>query len=76
MPVSSATQTALNLKANLANPTFTGTLVAPTVNATTALQENGVDIDSKFAPIVNPTFSGAVVSNFVAFRAFFRWYAL
>lgn len=29
-PVSTATQTALNLKANLANPTFTGTPAAPT----------------------------------------------
>ena len=29
-PVSTATQTALNLKANLANPTFTGTVTAPT----------------------------------------------
>jgi hypothetical protein len=29
-PVSTATQTALNLKANLASPTFTGTVTAPT----------------------------------------------
>lgn len=29
-PVSSATQTALNLKANLASPTFTGTVTVPT----------------------------------------------
>jgi hypothetical protein len=41
-PVSSATQTALNLKANLASPTFTGTPTAPlirltnTTNATTS----------------------------------------
>jgi hypothetical protein len=41
-PVSTATQTALNLKANLASPTFTGTVTAPTFsgalsgNATTA----------------------------------------
>ena len=44
--MSTAAQTALNLKANLANPTFTGTVVAPTVNATTSMQENGVDIDT------------------------------
>jgi hypothetical protein len=47
----------------------TGIISAPTINAT-SLQEGGVDIDTKFAPIVNPTFSGAVISNFVAFRAF------
>lgn len=32
-PVSTATQTALDLKANLASPTFTGTVVLPTVTA-------------------------------------------
>jgi len=32
-PVSTATQTALNLKANLASPTFTGTITAPTIVA-------------------------------------------
>ena len=34
-PVSTATQTALNLKANLASPTFTGVPVAPTATAGT-----------------------------------------
>lgn len=34
-PVSTATQTALDLKANLANPTFTGVPVAPTAAANT-----------------------------------------
>ena len=34
-PVSTATQTALNLKANLASPSLTGTPVAPTANAGT-----------------------------------------
>ena len=38
----------MNLKANLANPTFTGTLVAPTINATTAILENGIDIETIF----------------------------
>ena len=47
-PVSTATQPALNLNANLANPTFTGTVLAPTVNATTSIQENGVDIHTMF----------------------------
>jgi hypothetical protein len=28
----------------LADPTFTGTLAAPTINATTALQVNGVNL--------------------------------
>lgn len=34
-PVSTAQQTALNLKANLASPTFTGVPIAPTAGATT-----------------------------------------
>ena len=33
-PVSTATQTALNLKANIASPTFTGTVTAPTITGT------------------------------------------
>ena len=35
LPISTATQTALNLKANLASPTFTGTPTAPTATAGT-----------------------------------------
>ena len=35
LPISTATQTALNLKANLADPTFTGTVTAPTISNTT-----------------------------------------
>lgn len=35
-PVSTATQTALNLKANLASPTFTGTVTVPTPTVGTA----------------------------------------
>ena len=46
--VSTATQTALNLKANLTYPTFTGTVVAPTDNPTTLIQETGFDIDTMF----------------------------
>ena len=38
----------------------TGIISAPTINAT-SLQEGGVEIDTKFAPSVSPTFSGALV---------------
>ena len=44
-------QTALNLKANSANPTFTGTLAAQTINATTAFQLNGVNLNTIFQPL-------------------------
>ena len=40
-PVSSATQTALDLKANLASPTFTGTLAAAAVNISGNLTVGG-----------------------------------
>ncbi len=46
-PVSSAQQTALDLKANLASPTFTGTVTIP----------SGASI-SGFAPLASPTFTG------------------
>ena len=39
-PVSSATQTALNLKANLASPTFTGTPTAPIIRLTATTDAN------------------------------------
>jgi hypothetical protein len=43
-PISSATTTALNLKANLANPTFTGTVTVPTpTNTTDAATKTYVD---------------------------------
>ena len=59
-PVSGATQTALNLKANIASPTLTGDPKAPTPPpgdndtsiATTAF------VAASFAPIMNPTFGG------------------
>jgi hypothetical protein len=57
----------LNLKANLANPTFTGTLVAPTINATARYRRMALILIAN-SPIVNPIFSGAVVSNSVALR--------
>ncbi|MFV8339136.1 tail fiber domain-containing protein [Flavobacterium sp. LB3P21] len=40
-PVSTATQTALNLKSNLASPTFTGTVTAPTFSGTLNGSSNG-----------------------------------
>ena len=48
-PVSTAQQTALDLKANLASPTFTGTVTIP----------SGASI-SGFAPLASPTFTGTV----------------
>ena len=46
-PVSTAQQTALDLKANIASPTFTGTVTIPA----------GASI-SGFAPLASPTFTG------------------
>jgi hypothetical protein len=48
-PVSTATQTALNAKAPLASPTFTGIVTIP----------SGASI-SGFAPLASPTFTGTV----------------
>jgi hypothetical protein len=45
----------LALKANLASPTFTGTLTAPTINASSALQVNGNNIDTIYQPISGMT---------------------
>jgi hypothetical protein len=70
-PISTATQTALDLKAPLAAPTFTGTVTLPSttsiglVDATELGYVNGVtsaiqtQIDSK-APIASPAFTGTV----------------
>jgi len=44
--VTSAIQTQLDSKVGTASPTFTGTLTAPTINASTALQIGGVAITS------------------------------
>ena len=59
-PISSATQAQLNLKAPLASPTFTGTVIAPTQatgtsNTTVATTEF---VARDFAPIMSPTFGG------------------
>ena len=42
--VTSAIQTQIDAKAPTASPTFTGTVTAPTVNATTKFQVNGTDV--------------------------------
>ena len=66
-PVSTATQTALDLKANLDNPTFTGTITAPTINVSTALQVDGPSIATLYqqrawimAVIPSATVNGSV----------------
>jgi hypothetical protein len=59
-PVSAATQTALNLKANLASPAFSGNPTAPTP----AFPDNDTSIattafvSANFAPIMDPFFGG------------------
>ena len=40
----------MNLKANLDNPIFTGTVTAPTINASSALQINGTSTATLYAP--------------------------
>lgn len=65
-PVSTATQTALNAKAPIASPTFTGTVAGPTINATTALQVGGVGLGTwtNYTPTLSGTgwaFGNAIV---------------
>jgi hypothetical protein len=45
-PVSTATQTALDLKAPLANPTFTGTVTLPEGTVTSGMIANGTIVDA------------------------------
>jgi hypothetical protein len=45
--VTSNIQTQMNTKAALAGPTFTGTVTAPTVNATTDLTVNSVSVTTE-----------------------------
>jgi len=64
-PVSSATQTALNLKANIADPSFTGIPVAPTAVAGTSTTQIATTsfVSSSLALKANlagPTFTGTV----------------
>jgi microcystin-dependent protein len=47
-PVSSATQTALDLKANIAGPTFTGTATAPLLRLTSTSEANLSSTDHAF----------------------------
>ena len=47
--VTSNVQTQMDTKAPVANPTFTGTVTAPTVNASTALQIGGVAVTATAA---------------------------
>jgi hypothetical protein len=49
--VTSAIQTQIDTKAAIAGPTFTGTLAAPTINASTALQIGGVAVSSTAAEL-------------------------
>lgn len=71
-PVSTATQTALNLKANLASPTFTGTVTVPTPsNPTDAATKGYVDtavtglLDFKGTTnaSTNPNYPAAVIGD-------------
>ena len=57
-PVSTATQTALNLKANLASPTFTGTVSGVTA---TMVGLGNVTNESKATMFTSPTFTGSAV---------------
>jgi hypothetical protein len=69
-PVSAAQQTALDLKATIASPTFTGTVSAPTPTngtnttqvATTAFVQSGLSLKANTASptISNPTLTGTV----------------
>ena len=54
----------MNLKANLANPTCTGRLAAPTINASTLLQISGVDITTLYQE--KPWVAGQVNQNSTA----------
>lgn len=60
-PVSTAVQAALNLKANLASPTFTGTPAAPTPSTsdnTTKVATTAYVKAQGYAPLASPAFTG------------------
>jgi trimeric autotransporter adhesin len=64
-PVSTAQQTALDLKANLASPTFTGTPAAPTATVGTSTTQLATTAfvttaDNLKANLASPTFTGTV----------------
>lgn len=50
-PISSAQQTALNTKAGLVDPTFTGTLTSPIINASSSLKIGGITISASAAEL-------------------------
>ena len=51
--VTSNVQTQINTKAPTADPTFTGTLAAPTINATTAIQAGGTNVITSSRQLAN-----------------------
>lgn len=53
--VTSNVQTQMDTKAPTADPTFTGTLAAPTINASTKLQVNGTDVITNARALSNIT---------------------
>jgi Chaperone of endosialidase len=71
LPISTATQTALNLKANIASPTFTGTPAAPTANpgtnttqvATTAFVMTGLVNAQRIPSDAAPTMNGVAAAG-------------
>jgi len=80
-PVSTAQQTALDLKANLASPTFSGTPSLPT--GTTATTQSASDNSTKLAttayvdtlgalkaPLASPTFTGTVTMPASTWKSF------
>lgn len=60
-PISTATQAALDLKANIASPTFTGVPAAPTAAVdtnTTQLATTAYVVGQGYAKLASPTFTG------------------
>lgn len=62
-PVSTAQQTALNLKANLASPTLTGTPAAPTASAGTNTTQIATTAFVTTAVVNKPEFFGVAMSD-------------
>lgn len=72
-PVSTAQQTALDLKAPIASPTFTGTVTAPTIVSTTIIRLKGYTVATLPAGVqgdrafvtdaTNPTYLGALTGG-------------
>jgi hypothetical protein len=72
-PVSTATQTALNLKANLASPALTGTPTTPTASAGTNTTQiaSTAFVRAECAAIVDAVGAGIIESGYVSGRG---WY--